>query len=227
MCIRDRPNIPTLLSEYLGTDLSRISNELNKLKIILKEGEVLDETIIETNIGISKDFNVFELIKALGKKDEANAFKIAHFIGKTPKQNPFVTVSYTHLDVYKRQLNKSLSSTTVTDTLIVVFDPRQTHVMTQERLAVSRVYRYRVEFLAPRGRHERASPCDACRCVRCSFCDCQHWIGATIHRHEHRARCTHWRLRLARSGDRVRWLVISTAENDRPEGCLLYTSRCV
>ena len=88
--IKAKPNIPTLLSEYLGTDLSRISNELNKLKIILKEGEVLDEKIIETNIGISKDFNVFELIKALGKKDEANAFKIAHFIGKTPKQNPFV-----------------------------------------------------------------------------------------------------------------------------------------
>ena len=88
--IKTKPNIPALLSEYLGTDLSRISNELNKLKIILKEGEILDEKIIETNIGISKDFNVFELIKALGKKDEANAFKIAHFIGKTPKQNPFV-----------------------------------------------------------------------------------------------------------------------------------------
>lgn len=88
--IQAKPNIPTLLAEYLGTDLSRISNELLKLKMILKEGEVLDEKIIETNIGISKDFNVFELIKALGKKDEVNAFKIAHYIGKSPKANPFV-----------------------------------------------------------------------------------------------------------------------------------------
>ncbi len=88
--IKAKPNIPALLSEYLGTDLSRISNELNKLKMILKDDETLDEKIIETHIGISKDFNVFELIKALGKKDEANAFKIAHFIGKTPKANPFV-----------------------------------------------------------------------------------------------------------------------------------------
>ncbi len=88
--LRAKPNIPTLLAEYLGTDLSRISNELQKLKMILKGGEILDEKIIETNIGISTDFNVFELIKALGKKDEVNAFRIAHFIGKSPKANPFV-----------------------------------------------------------------------------------------------------------------------------------------
>ena len=90
MGIKAKPNIPVVLSEYLGTDLSRISNELNKLKIILKEGEVLDEKLIETHIGISKDFNVFELIKALGKKDGENAFRIAHYIGKTPKINSFV-----------------------------------------------------------------------------------------------------------------------------------------
>ena len=85
-----KPNIPAMLSEYLGTDLSRISNELNKLKMILKEGDILDEKAIETHIGISKEFNVFELIKALGKKDEATALRIAHFIGKSPKNNPFV-----------------------------------------------------------------------------------------------------------------------------------------
>ncbi|WP_234111632.1 DNA polymerase III subunit delta [Chryseobacterium sp. R2A-55] len=88
--LKSKPSIPTLLSEYLGTDLSRISNELNKLKMILKDSEILDEKVIEAHIGISKDFNVFELIKALGKKDEAAAFKIAYYIGKTPKQNPFV-----------------------------------------------------------------------------------------------------------------------------------------
>jgi DNA polymerase-3 subunit delta len=81
--LQAKPNIPLLLSEYLGTDLSRISNELQKLKMILKEGELLDEKAIEKHIGISKDFNVFELIKALGRKDEANAFKIAHFMGKS------------------------------------------------------------------------------------------------------------------------------------------------
>ena len=57
--------------------------------MILKEVEILDEKIIETNIGISKDFNVFELIKALGKKDEINAFKISHYMGKS-KTHTFV-----------------------------------------------------------------------------------------------------------------------------------------
>ena len=90
--LKAKPNIPTLLAEYLGTDLSRISNELQKLKMILKEGELLDEKIIETNIGISKDFNVFELIKALGKKDEINAFKIAHYMGKSKTHTLVMTI---------------------------------------------------------------------------------------------------------------------------------------
>lgn len=87
--LKSKPNIPTVLSEYLGSDLSRISNELNKLKMILKDGETVDEKMIETHIGISKDFNIFELIKSLGKKDAANSFRIAHFLGKSPKNNSF------------------------------------------------------------------------------------------------------------------------------------------
>ncbi|MDW9381530.1 DNA polymerase III subunit delta [Chryseobacterium sp. JV558] len=88
--INTAPNISHLLAEYLGNDLSRIVNELNKLKIILKEGEVLDGTIVENHIGISKEYNIFELQKALGTKNANTAFKIAHFMGKNPKNNPFV-----------------------------------------------------------------------------------------------------------------------------------------
>lgn len=88
--IKTAPNISHLLAEYLGNDLSRIANELNKLKIILKEGEVLDGTIVENHIGISKEYNIFELQKALGTKNANAAFKIAHFMGKNPKNNPFV-----------------------------------------------------------------------------------------------------------------------------------------
>lgn len=88
--IKTSPNIPDVLAEYLGNDLSRISNELSKLKIILKDGEILDEKLVEIHIGISKEFNVFELQKALGKKDANQAFKIAYFMGKNPKTNPIV-----------------------------------------------------------------------------------------------------------------------------------------
>ncbi|TXI95851.1 MAG: DNA polymerase III subunit delta [Chryseobacterium cucumeris] len=88
--INTAPNISHLLAEYLGNDLSRIANELNKLKMILKEGEILDGTIVENHIGISKEYNIFELQKALGTKNANAAFKIAHFMGKNPKNNPFV-----------------------------------------------------------------------------------------------------------------------------------------
>lgn len=92
MKIATKPHIPVLLSEYLGTDLSRIANELNKLKIILKDGEILDEKLVEMHIGISKDFNVFELIKALGQKNSGNAFRVAHYLAKSTKNSPFVMI---------------------------------------------------------------------------------------------------------------------------------------
>ncbi|WP_407405357.1 DNA polymerase III subunit delta [Chryseobacterium sp.] len=88
--IKTSPSIPTLLAEYLGNDLSRISNELSKLKMILKPEEILDGKLVETHIGISKEYNVFELQKALGNKNINTALKIAHYMGKNPKNNPFV-----------------------------------------------------------------------------------------------------------------------------------------
>ncbi|MDR2206384.1 MAG: DNA polymerase III subunit delta [Flavobacteriaceae bacterium] len=88
--IKTSPNIPNLLAEHLGNDLSRISNELNKLKLILQNGEILDEKLVEKHIGISKDFNVFELQKALGQKNAAKAMKIVYYMGKNPKTSPIV-----------------------------------------------------------------------------------------------------------------------------------------
>ena len=86
--VKTAPNIPSLLAEYLGNDLSRIANELQKLKLILKENEILDEKLIERHIGISKEYNVFELQKALGTKNSSTAFKIVYYMGKNPKTNP-------------------------------------------------------------------------------------------------------------------------------------------
>ena len=88
--IKLAPGISQLLADYLGNDLSRIANELNKMKLVLKDDEVLDGKLVETHIGISKEFNVFELQKALGKKDANTAFKIAYYMGKNPKTNPIV-----------------------------------------------------------------------------------------------------------------------------------------
>lgn len=86
--IKSAPNISFLLAEYLGNDLSRIANELNKLKLVLKEDAILDGKIVEDNIGISKDFNVFEFQNAIATKNQEKAFKIAYYMGKNKKSNP-------------------------------------------------------------------------------------------------------------------------------------------
>lgn len=88
------PRAALMLSEYLGTDLSRISNELDKLSILVKAGSEITEDDISRNIGISKDFNVFELQGAIGQRDILKANQIARYFAANPKDNPFiVTVS--------------------------------------------------------------------------------------------------------------------------------------
>ncbi|MFN5912481.1 MAG: DNA polymerase III subunit delta [Bacteroidota bacterium] len=81
-----------LLAEFLGNDLSRIVNELKKLQIILEKGTAINEVHIEENIGISKDYNVFELTNALGAHDIPKAFKIVNYFDQNPKSTDIVVV---------------------------------------------------------------------------------------------------------------------------------------
>lgn len=84
------PKAAAMLVEFLGNDLSKISNELDKLAIILPKGSTISSKIIEDNIGISKDYNVFELRKAIGERDQLKAYKIADYFAQNPKDNPLV-----------------------------------------------------------------------------------------------------------------------------------------
>jgi DNA polymerase-3 subunit delta len=84
------PKAIAILVEFLGTDLSKISNELNKLKIILPKGHTFTANDIEENIGFSKDFNNFELKKAIGEKNQLKAYKIIDNFAQNPKDNPIV-----------------------------------------------------------------------------------------------------------------------------------------
>lgn len=82
------PSAAVILTEYLGNDLAKISNELDKLIITLPEGEnrIISEHI-EKNIGISKDYNNFELTKALAKKNILKANRIIQYFGDNQKLN--------------------------------------------------------------------------------------------------------------------------------------------
>jgi DNA polymerase-3 subunit delta len=88
------PKAAQMLVEFLGTDLSKINNELEKLQIILPKDTQITPEAIEENIGISKDYNNFELRKAIGDKNVVKAHKIVHYFAENPKDNPMVvTVS--------------------------------------------------------------------------------------------------------------------------------------
>ena len=84
------PKAALMLSEFLGNDLSKIANELNKLEIVIGVKKEITPEIIEENIGISKDFNNFELQKALGNLDHKKAYQIVHYFAQNSKQHPFV-----------------------------------------------------------------------------------------------------------------------------------------
>ncbi|MDB5011585.1 MAG: polymerase subunit delta [Mucilaginibacter sp.] len=81
-----------MLAEYLGNDLSKIANELDKLMLNVAKGEEITLKHIQDNIGISKEYNVFELQSALGKKDVFKVNQIINYFEANPKANPIVLV---------------------------------------------------------------------------------------------------------------------------------------
>ncbi len=87
------PKANAMLVEFLGTDLSKVSNELEKLKIILPKGTLINADHIEKNIGISKDYNVFEFRNALGEKNILKANRIAQYFAQNPKDNPITLIT--------------------------------------------------------------------------------------------------------------------------------------
>jgi len=105
-----------MLVEFLGTDLSKISNELDKLMVVLKPDSTITAKDIEENIGISKDYNNFELRKAVGERNIVNVNKIINYFGQNQKANPIImTVSllnsfFTQLLIYHSLSDKSKNS---------------------------------------------------------------------------------------------------------------------
>jgi DNA polymerase-3 subunit delta len=94
------PKATAMLVEFLGTDLSKINNELEKLQIILPVGSTINPKHIEENIGFSKDFNNFELLNALGSRNQLKAFQIARYFSENPKANPLVVTTSTVFGFY-------------------------------------------------------------------------------------------------------------------------------
>lgn len=108
--------ISQLIADNIGNDLSRISNELDKLCINLKEGSIITAEDVEQHIGISKEYNLFELQNALGNGNKAKAIKIMWYFAENDKEYPIAKLVpmlagfYLKLLLYHRSNNKTNNS---------------------------------------------------------------------------------------------------------------------
>ena len=99
------PQAAAMLSEYLGADLSKVANELDKLIISLPVGTQITPDHIEKNIGISKEFNVFELQNALGERNLLKANQIVNYFGANPSSNPVPVIISGLFSYFSKILN--------------------------------------------------------------------------------------------------------------------------
>jgi DNA polymerase-3 subunit delta len=86
------PQAAALMAEYLGTDLSKIANEVEKLCLNIDKSTVIQTDHIQRNIGISKEYNVFELQKALASRNVLKSNQIINYFAGNPKANPMIMV---------------------------------------------------------------------------------------------------------------------------------------
>lgn len=147
-----------MICESIGADLSRLASEIDKLLLVLPEGsQVVTPELVEENIGISKEYNNYELQNALVKKDVYKANKIINYFAANPKKNPIqltlailfgffsnVMMAYYAPDKSERGVAAYLglkSTWGVGDYLVAMKNYRATHVMQilhQIRLADAR-----------------------------------------------------------------------------------------
>ncbi|MCM1110647.1 MAG: DNA polymerase III subunit delta [Clostridium sp.] len=105
-----------MLCENVGTDLSRLYNQVEKLAVVLQRGAMVTPEVIERNIGVSKDYNSFELRDAVLERNKQKAIRIAEHFRTDPKNNPAIVVvaglfsAFSDLTVYHFLRDKSPSA---------------------------------------------------------------------------------------------------------------------
>ena len=101
---RISPRTSQILAEYLGNDLKKIAGEMDKLFIALPEGEEVSDALIEQHIGISKEYNIFELTNALAEKDVARVTRIVQYMRANEKNHPVPRILPTLTNYFARIL---------------------------------------------------------------------------------------------------------------------------
>lgn len=84
------PQATAMLSEYIGAELGRLTNEVDKMLLNLPPGQPIDEDLVQRMVGISKEYNIFELQSALIRRDVLKANRILLYFEANPKANPLI-----------------------------------------------------------------------------------------------------------------------------------------
>lgn len=93
-----------MLSENIGNNLQRLANEIEKLLLNVKEGESITAAMVQRYVGISKDYNIFELQKALSSLNKQKAHKIVDYFSSNPSNNPLVLTIYSLFSYFSKLL---------------------------------------------------------------------------------------------------------------------------
>lgn len=127
-----------LLVEFLGTDLGKIAKEVEKLTIILEKGTEINEVHIEENIGISKDYNAFELTNALGTRDIMKANKIINYFEQNPKAAPLAALIPLLFSFHERIMKAHVSK--ISDIKGLMSNLRMSYPAAKETMQAQRIY---------------------------------------------------------------------------------------
>lgn len=93
-----------MLIDFIGADLSRIVNEVRKLTLVLPKGAAITPQVVEKLIGVSKDYNNFELVDAIARRDSAKCYRIIEYFRKNPKPNPAIVTGATLFNFFAKAL---------------------------------------------------------------------------------------------------------------------------
>lgn len=118
------PRSADLLAEHIGNDLSRIYNELSKLRVVLPPKAQITPEVIEQHIGISKEYNIFELQEALATRNIQKVYRIMLNFTQNVKEHPVVVTIAQLYKFYDGMLRYMLSSDKSPKTLAVIFGSR-------------------------------------------------------------------------------------------------------
>ena len=122
-----------LICEYIGSPLSKLFGEVEKLIVAAGENGVITPELIESIIGISKEYNSFELIKALSMRNYPAAMRIVHYFSRNTKQNPGVMIVATLFNYYSKLFIASIAKDKSDSALMQELDLKSSYALTDYR----------------------------------------------------------------------------------------------